>query len=1248
MTNPRANPYPGPRSFQKDEKLYGRQRETWELLNLLIGERIVLLSSPSGAGKTSLVQAALLPELQHEGFRVLPVMRPGLLPDQPAPGANRYVLSLLLGLEAGREGAEQLPLAELGSLSLRAYLARAWPVPDGAHWHGDVLLFDQFEEVLTVDPGDRAAKQVFFEEVGAALRDRGRWALFSMREEFVAALDPYLRPIPARFDKGRRYHLDLLGPEAAREAMQGPAADQAPSVIFSDAAAHRLADDLRRVQVQQPDGQTQTTLGPFIEPVQLQVVCRRLWDNLAPDDRTIDVDDLAAVGDVDTALRGYYADTMATVAEETGLRQRTLREWVDRQLITESGIRGQVLMGAEASQGLTNTAIWPLVNAHLVRAEQRRGVTWFELAHDRLVAPVRADNGAWFAEHLSTLQRQAALWRDQGKPDGLLLGGAMLAQAEQWQAAQTVPLETWEADFLAESKKAWEQAVKERRQNRLIRILAVVAALVAIVAVAAAFFAYSQSVLARQNEKLAQDNEIKAQSNAQEAAKQARIATSQSQLATARELAAAAVSSLDKDPELSLLLAMQAITPTYTTEGEDALRQALQTDRLSQRIEIGSGALGGFAYDPGGARVAILAGDGRLELWPVVSAEVNTSTVKGTARSPLWTSSLISGTEGLAVAYSPDGTHIATTHGDGQVRIWAAATGELQATLDATDLDSPGTQTKVYSAAFSPGGRTLATGQDSGIRLWNMAALDQPAELLYGHEGAVAAVAFKPDDQQLLTGGIDGKVLVWNANGDIVQEWQAHSGSDKAIYGLDISPDGKLLATGSQDKTAVIWDITSEEPQKLRTLYDHTNSVRDVQFSPNGACLATISADRTTKLWDAATGQLLLNLPGLGDWGTGVAFNPADKPTPAAPGQAADTFDNPYRCGQTLAASGRDGVLRIWNIGPNHEGRLFVGHGGAVESAVFSPDGRHVATGSDDGTARMWDAATGRQELALPEHTARINSVAFSPPDGKVLAAASWDGTADLYDSQTRKRLITLKDPGRKPIQSLSFSPDGSLVATASGDDHGKGNVVVWETASGKPRYTWKHMGALYGAAFDSAGAQLAVTGSDGQIYIYDLNSGEQVKTLGDGTQTVYAGVFSPDGKHLATANWDGTAQVWSLPDGKLEHTLRGHTDRIYGLQFSPDGNILATSSADRTIRLWDAATGALLRTLPGPEFNSLQFSPDGQSLVVGGEDGTARIYTLSIDNLLSAAANRLTRSWTTDECKEYLHAEQCPNARGN
>ena len=221
MNDSRPNPYPGPRSFQQGERLFGRQRETAALLDLLIAERVVLLYSPSGAGKTSLVQAALAPALAAEGFRVLPIMRPGLTPDQPAPGANRYVLSLLLGLEATRPEDAQTSLAELAGLTLADYLDRL-PAPAEGVWHGDVLLFDQFEEILTADPTDRAAKLACFEQIGQALRDRNRWALFAMREEFVAALDPYLRPIPARFDKGRRYRLDLLEPGCGTPGHAGP------------------------------------------------------------------------------------------------------------------------------------------------------------------------------------------------------------------------------------------------------------------------------------------------------------------------------------------------------------------------------------------------------------------------------------------------------------------------------------------------------------------------------------------------------------------------------------------------------------------------------------------------------------------------------------------------------------------------------------------------------------------------------------------------------------------------------------------------------------------------------------------------------------------------------------------------------------------------------------------------------------------------------------------------------------------
>ena len=196
----------------------------------------------------------------------------------------------------------------------------------------------------------------------------------------------------------------------------GHAATRATTgVDFTEAAARKLANDLRIVRVQRADGTIEEQLGLYVEPVQLQVVCYRLWDRLPVDAQQIVEADVVAVGNVDSALSDYYAERVAGAARETGIRERAIRDWVERQPITAQGIRGQVLQGPD--QGLDSRAVQKLLDAYLVRAEKRRGATWLELAHDRLIAPVQANNAAWREANLSTLQRQADLWEKQNRPD---------------------------------------------------------------------------------------------------------------------------------------------------------------------------------------------------------------------------------------------------------------------------------------------------------------------------------------------------------------------------------------------------------------------------------------------------------------------------------------------------------------------------------------------------------------------------------------------------------------------------------------------------------------------------------------------------------------------------------------------------------------------------------------------------------------------------------------------------------------
>jgi hypothetical protein len=479
MTEPAAdptqNPFVGPRPFEIGERLYGRDREVRKLVDLLLAERIVLLHSPSGAGKTSLIQAALIPALIEARFEVLPPVRVKHRP--PAAGAggegtNRYVYSTILSLEKdGPAPARDPVLFARRPLPLVAYLmarARAAQRSPRGGAPPRVLIFDQFEEILTADPTDLKDKEAFFNRLGEALRDERLWALFAMREDYVAALEPYVRRVPRQLRA--TFRLDLLDGDAARRAMQGPAA--ALKVDFAEEAATRLVNDLRRIYVQGPDGRPAERPGPYVEPVQLQVVCQRLWKKVDPLNRPRDphtaprigAADVEAVGDVDTALADYYDQSTRDCARETRVTERAIRDWFSCRLITKQGIRGQVLAEKDQSEGLKNEAIRWLVDQHLVRAEERRGATWFELAHDRLIKPVLRSNAHW-EKSLSALQRRAAAWVREENASRFLLGDRDLERAERWAARHAGEVAEWERQFLSACREAHAARVQTNLED---------------------------------------------------------------------------------------------------------------------------------------------------------------------------------------------------------------------------------------------------------------------------------------------------------------------------------------------------------------------------------------------------------------------------------------------------------------------------------------------------------------------------------------------------------------------------------------------------------------------------------------------------------------------------------------------------------------------------------------------------------------------------------------------------------------
>jgi WD40 repeat protein/serine/threonine protein kinase len=307
----------------------------------------------------------------------------------------------------------------------------------------------------------------------------------------------------------------------------------------------------------------------------------------------------------------------------------------------------------------------------------------------------------------------------------------------------------------------------------------------------------------------------------------------------------------------------------------------------------------------------------------------------------------------------------------------------------------------------------------------------------------------------------------------------------------------------------------------------------------------------------------------------------------------------------------------LWRL--RHAGPLTLrGHGHHVNAVAFDLDGRRLATASDDGTVKVWDAVTGREVLTVRGHAGNVSAVAFSP-DGRRLASASGQnldarrpGEVKLWDAASGRQLLNLIGY-TGAVLSVAFSPNGSRLATASSDR----TVRLWEADTGRPVHTLHgHDDQVTRVAFSPNGSRLASCSVDLTIKLWDANTGHQALTIRGHTPDFYAVAFSPDGSRLASASADREIRVWDTVTGRLVHTLHGHDSGVNSVAFSPDGKQLASASADCTVKVWDSSTGEEVFTLRGHAnmVTSVVFSPDGRRLASSSWDHTAMIWDAGAD----------------------------------
>jgi tetratricopeptide (TPR) repeat protein len=428
-------PYVGTRPFDREdsENFFGRDREAADLFSLVLAVPVVLIYAASGAGKSSLLNAGLIPRLEKEGFQVLgPAEVTGPVPPEIREITNVYRFHTLCKLNADLSS----PIAtasELTSLSLQEFLGRLDEQEPG---RPRALLFDQFEKFFAANVAQSEQRRAFIEELAQASRAPSRLkVVFAMREEYIAHFEAFAYRLP---DKLRtRMRLEPLRERAAVEAIRGPL--ERIGLFFekgekdSDNPAEALVRELLKIHLDAGPDEGREIIGEFVEPIQLQVVCRDMWRDF-PDDikayaagpqglareKKIITRDQVKIGNVDQALARHYDRAIEDAVRVSGTSRRQLRRWFGWTLITAAGMRGIALASSDETAQLPETALEVFLDKRLVRKESRGGSEWYELTHDRFIEPIQRSNRAWFEKRAESEALLSKLEAKAGTAGALL------------------------------------------------------------------------------------------------------------------------------------------------------------------------------------------------------------------------------------------------------------------------------------------------------------------------------------------------------------------------------------------------------------------------------------------------------------------------------------------------------------------------------------------------------------------------------------------------------------------------------------------------------------------------------------------------------------------------------------------------------------------------------------------------------------------------------------------------------------
>ena len=1202
------NPYKGLQAFGESDAgdFFGRESVVAELVAAVAEHHFVAVVGPSGIGKSSVVKAGLVPALRRGALGgsawAITDMFPGSYPfEELAAALLRVAVTRPDGL------VEELAHDELGMRRMAKQI-----LPTNTEL---LLVIDQFEELFTLAADDDARRRFLdgLTQLATDSRSRVR-VVVTIRADF---LDQPLRyPELGELVKTGMVAVTTPSDDDLAAAIQGPA--ERVGVRFEPGLVTRIIGDVR----DQPGGL------PLLQYALTELFAARTTDVLTADGYLATGGVVGALGRRAEGLWEQLGEAGQTIARHVFLRLVTVDAGTQdtRRRVSRRELRHLELDTSALDEILQR------YGEHRLLTFDRDPVTrspTVEVAHEALLAQWERLR-VWIDERREDLVLHRRLveavseWEESERGADYLPRAGRLAQFESWALSTDLALSTDERSFLERGRRD-EDERQARNAKRRTAIMAGFAFAAAIAIVLAAL-----AVVGRQDAK------------------------SSARLASSRELAASAIGALDRDPELSLLLAVKAAETAHPTfESVSAILQAIIQDNTTWTHALPPDATEGGSYgslSPDGRLLLTGRPDG-LEIWNV------------DRRKQLWKIQFANA-QVPSARFSSDGSRVigtvswdttASARPPAGVRpgihVWEVTTG--RALMYRQLGRCPGLTISQYGP-FLDLSRPVLLSADVGEHTKDGIGCDSGTFELFrlnietGKRDRVAVVhRFGPPtatmsaDARYVAFADSEKVRVV----DTARGYEIFSKPDRSDEKLVLTADGsRLIEGGGYGVPLTLWDVGDK--RALRQIDNRV--VTSLALGRNDKTLVAIGFDGVIRLWDVASGREVLTLRGHTAGGRWVSLS---------------------KDGTKLASFTSDGSLRLWDLTNRAEVGTFTTRTGFYPSESLDVAGGRgavpIGNANSYGDTLIFNPSTGAILRTIPNVTGQVVRLS---PDGRRLAAQQVFGPTSrrgpvfgpirVHNLQTgtitkmRGTCVSTlsadtecKEPPATPFMewdwTMDFSPDGTLLAVS---DEAAPALSVWDSRTGELLMNRKVAGFSPSLAFSPDGSRLVAATSDGLV-VYATHAWKVIARAPSEEGWLRMIRFTPDGKYLVGGSATGKVVVFDTATWKQTSSLVGHEGVIKDLEISPDGTKIASSDAFGLVRIWDLKTGEPLQAIPIGEtqVQNVEFLDDRHLLVTPFEGPDMYVMTIDVDELLRIARSRLTRPLTEEECQTYLHVDVCP-----